>query len=251
MLRRFLVTLIRRSCVLLLLVCLGCVAQSAPPDLARKIEHQMRSYYNIPTEVKVIVGEVAPSTDWPGYDTVAVTIDGESKKQDYKFLLSKDRNTMLRITKFDLTRDPFADLMSKIDVSGRPSRGAKGAKVVVVNYDDFECPYCSRMHAMLFPEIFKEYGDRVTFIYKDYPLEEIHPWAVHAAVDANCLVAQNNDAYWDYADYLHRNREEINKEYKEKGRAAANAAVEKHFKKEDADAEYNEKGLAAANAALD
>ena len=147
MLRRFLVTLIRRSFVLLLLVCLGCVAQSAPPDLARKIEHQMRSYYNIPTEVKVIVGEIAPSTDWPGYDTVAVTIDGESKKQDYKFLLSKDRNTMMRITKFDLTKDPFAELMSKIDVNGRPSRGAKGAKVVVVNYDDFECPFCSRMHA--------------------------------------------------------------------------------------------------------
>ena len=212
MLRRFLVTLIRRSCVLLLLVCLGCVAQSAPPDLARKIEHQMRSYYNIPTEVKVIVGEVAPSTDWPGYDTVAVTIDGESKKQDYKFLLSKDRNTMLRITKFDLTRDPFADLMSKIDVSGRPSRGAKGAKVVVVNYDDFECPYCSRMHAMLFPEIFKEYGDRVTFIYKDYPLSEIHPWAIHAAVNANCLAAQNADAYWDFADQVHANKRDVDNE---------------------------------------
>src|SRR5258708_26317939 len=212
MLRRFLVILIRRSCALLLLVCLGCVAQSAPPDLARKIEHQMRAYYNIPTEVKVIVGEVAPSPDWPGYDTVAVTIDGENKKQDYKFLLSKDRNTMLRITKFDLTRDPFADLMSKINVSGRPSRGAKGAKVVAVNYDDFECPYCSRMHAMLFPEILKEYGDRVTFIYKDYPLSEIHPWAMHAAVDANCLAAQNGDAYWDFADYIHANQHEVSNE---------------------------------------
>ncbi len=212
MLRRFLVTLIRRSCVLLLLLCLGCVAQSAPPDLARKIEHQMRSYYNIPTEVKVIVGEVAPSPDWPGYDTVAVTIDGESKKQDYKFLLSKDRNTMLRITKFDLTRDPFADLMSKINVSGRPSRGASGAKVVVVNYDDFECPYCSRMHAMLFPEILKEYGDRVTFIYKDYPLSEIHPWAIHAAVDANCLASQNADAYWDFADQVHANKRDVDNE---------------------------------------
>jgi protein-disulfide isomerase len=188
------------------------VAQSAPPDLARKIEHQMRSYYNIPTDVKVIVGEVAPSADWPGYDTVAVTINGESKKQDYKFLLSKDRNTMLRITKFDLTKDPFADLMSKIDVAGRPSRGAKGAKVVAVNYDDFECPYCSRMHAMLFPEIFKEYGDRVTFIYKDYPLSEIHPWAIHAAVDANCLASQNANAYWDFADQVHANKRDVDNE---------------------------------------
>jgi len=218
MLRRFLVITIRRSCVMLLLICLGCVAQSAPPDLARKIEHQMRSYYNIPTDVKVTVGDISPSTDWPGYDTVAVTIDGENKKQEYKLLLSKDRNTLMRVTKFDLTKDPFAELMSKIDVNGRPSRGAKGAKVVAVNYDDFECPYCSRMHAELFPEILKEYGDRVTFIYKDYPLAEIHPWAIHAAVDANCLAAQNADAYWDFADYIHANKRDVDNEKTQPGR---------------------------------
>ena len=51
-------TLIRRSLFLLLLVCLGCVAQSAPPDVARKIEHQMRSYYNVPPEVKMTVGAI-------------------------------------------------------------------------------------------------------------------------------------------------------------------------------------------------
>ena len=210
MLRRFLVILIRRSLFVLLVVCLGCVAQSAPPDLARKIEHQVRSFYSIPAEVKVNVGSITPSSDLPGYDTVAVTMDdGEGKQKEYKFLISKDRNTMLRMTKFDLTKDPFAETMSKIDVSGRPTRGAKSAKVVVVNFDDFECPFCSRMHATLFPEIFKEYGDRVTFIYKDYPLAEIHPWAIHAAVDANCLAAQNGDAYWDFADSIHANKAEV------------------------------------------
>jgi protein-disulfide isomerase len=68
------------------------------------------------------------------------------------------------------------------------------------------------MHKTLFPEIFKEYGDRVTFIYKDYPLTEIHPWAVHAAVDANCLASQNTDAYWDFADYIHSNQQEVSNE---------------------------------------
>ena len=213
MLRRFLVITIRRSFLVLLLICLGCVAQSAPPEIAQKIERQVRSFYNIPPDVKVTVGAITPSTDMPGYDAVAVTISGEDGQQkDYKFQLSKDRNTMLRVTKFDLTKDPYAEVMSKIDVTGRPSRGAKGAKVVVVNYDDFECPFCSRMHQALFPEIFKEYGDRVTFIYKDYPLAEIHPWAIHAAVDANCLAAQNQDAYWDFADYVHANKGEVDKE---------------------------------------
>jgi len=212
-LRRFLVALIRRSLLILLLVCLGCVAQSAPPDVARKIEHQVRAFYTIPAEVKVTVGAITPSSEMPGYDAVSVNIDGgDGKQKDYKFLLSKDRATMLRVTTFDLTKDPFAELMSKIDVTGRPLRGTKSAKVVLVNFDDFECPFCSRMHATLFPEIFKEYGDRVTFIYKDDPLTEIHPWALHAAVDANCLAAQNGDAYWDFADYIHANKREVDTE---------------------------------------
>jgi protein-disulfide isomerase len=213
MLRRFLLILIRRSLLILLLICLGCVAQSAPPDVALKIEHHVRSFYNIPADVKVTVGPISPSTDMPGYDGVSVNIDGsDGKKKDYKFLLSKDRATMLRVTRFDLNKDPFAELMSKIDLTGRPSRGPKSAKVVVINFDDFECPFCSRMHETLFPEIFKEYGDRVNFIYKDDPLAEIHPWAIHAAVDANCLSAQNTDAYWDFADYIHANKRDVDAE---------------------------------------
>ena len=202
-------TLLRRSLFILLVICLGCVAQSAPPDLALKIEHQVRVFYSLPPEVKVTVGVITPASEMPGYDSVSVKLDDGGKQKDYAFLLSKDRATMLRVTKFDLRKDAYTDLMSKIDVSGRPSRGAKGAKVVLVNFDDFECPFCSRMHQTLFPDILREYGDRVTFIYKDYPLAEIHPWAIHAAVDAGCLASQNNDAFWDFADYMHANKQLI------------------------------------------
>jgi protein-disulfide isomerase len=213
MLRRFLVSLIRRSFLLLLIICLGCAAQSAPSDLTRKIERQVRSYYKIPPEVHVLIGPVSPSTDWPNYDSVTVTVDsGGEHKQDLAFVISRDRNSMMRMVKFDLNKDPFAEVMSKIDVTGRPTRGAKASKVVVVNFDDFECPFCSRMHQVLFPEILKEYGDRVTFVYKDYPLTEIHPWATHAAVDANCLATQNGEAYWDFADYIHANQHEVSNE---------------------------------------
>jgi protein-disulfide isomerase len=125
------------------------------------------------------------------------------------------------MAKIDLTKDPYAELMKKIDLSGRPTRGNKDAKVVAVNYDDFECPYCSRMHQTLFPQLLKEYGDRVNFIYKDFPLAEIHPWAIHAAVDANCLASQNNDAYWDFADYIHANQTEVNSEKSRDGQFGA------------------------------
>jgi protein-disulfide isomerase len=212
MFRRFLVILIRRSFVLLLIVCLGCVAQSASPDLTKKIERQVRSYYKVPAEVQVLVGSLAPSPEFPNFDSLIVTVDSGDRKQDLKFLVAKDRSSLIRMTKFDLSKDPFAETMSKIDVTGRPTRGVKASKVVVINFDDFECPFCSRIHQTLFPAIFKEYGDRVTFIYKDYPLVEIHPWATHAAVDANCLASQNGDAYWDFADHIHANQHEVSNE---------------------------------------
>jgi protein-disulfide isomerase len=207
-----LVTLIRRSFLLLLVVCLGCVAQSAPPDLTRKIERQVRAHYKIPPAVNVQVGALSPSAEFPSYDSVIVSVDSGGKVQDLTFLVSKDRSSLMRLTRFDLGKDPFVETMSKIDTAGRPTRGAKASKVVVVNFDDFECPFCSRMHQTLFPEILKEYGDRVTFVYKDFPLTEIHPWAMHAAVDANCLAAQSGDAYWDFADYIHANQHEVNSE---------------------------------------
>ena len=172
----------------------------------------MRSYYKIPPEVHLTVGDPSPSPEFPNYEAVVVKIENGEKKQELTFLVSKDRASMMRLTKFDLSKDPFAQTMSKIDTNGRPTRGAKASKVVVVNFDDFECPFCSRMHQTLFSQILKDYGDRVTFIYKDYPLVEIHPWAIHAAVDANCLAAQNGDAYWDFADYIHSNQNEVNSE---------------------------------------
>ncbi|MFZ0417818.1 MAG: thioredoxin domain-containing protein [Candidatus Sulfotelmatobacter sp.] len=204
-------TLFRRAFVLLLIVCLGCAAQSVSPELAQKIERQVRAYYKVPAELKVLVGTASPSPDFPNFDSLVVTIDNGERKQDLNFLLSKDHSSLIRVNKFDLNKDPYADTMSKIDTNGRPTRGAKASKVVVVSFDDFECPFCARMHQELFPEILKEYGDRVTFIYKDYPME-MHPWAMHAAVDANCLAAQNNDAYWDFADYIHANQHEVSNE---------------------------------------
>jgi protein-disulfide isomerase len=211
MYRRFLVTFLRRATLVFLLICLGCAAQSAPPEVARRIEQQVRSFYNIPPKVKVILGPTKPS-EFPNYDALSITFDGGEKKQTYDFLLSKDGKTLLRMTKLDLSKDVFAETMKRIDLNGRPTRGNGKAKVVAVNYDDFECPFCSRMHQTLFPDLLKEYGDRVVFIYKDFPLAEIHPWATHAAVNANCLAAQNPDAYWAFADYIHANQKDVNAE---------------------------------------
>jgi len=217
------VTLLRRSLFVLMLICLGCSAQSVAPDLSTRIERQVRATYSIPSDVKIVVSPKKPS-EFPNYDAITVTFDGAGKKQDYDFLISKDTNTLVRLVKMDLSKDPYAEVMKKIDTTGRPVRGNKDAKVVAINFDDFQCPFCSRMHQTLFPTLLKEYGDRVAFIYKDFPLSEIHPWATHAAIDANCLAAQNNDAYWEFADYMHASQRDINSE---KGATAQFAVIDK------------------------
>jgi protein-disulfide isomerase len=218
------VTFFRRAILVLLLICLGCSAQSAPSaEMLQRMEREVRSYYNVPAHVKIVIGAVKAS-EFPNYDALTITFEGADKKQTFDFLLSKDNKTLIRLTKLDLSKDPYAEVMKKMSLEGRPIRGNKDAKVVVVNFDDFECPFCSRVHQTIFPELFKEYGDKVAFIYKDYPLAEIHPWAIHAAIDANCLAAQNSDAYWEYADYLHANQAEINSE---KGSDAKLAALDR------------------------
>lgn len=216
--------LFRSSIIAVLLICLGCSAQSNPtPEVLKRIDRQVRAHYSVPPEVKIVVGATRPG-EFPNYDALTITFDGGDKKQSFDFLLSKDGNTLIRLTKLDLSKDPYAEIVKKIDLTGRPRRGSKDAKVVVVNFDDLQCPFCSSMHRTLFPELLKEYGDRVAFVYKDFPLVEIHPWATHAAVNASCLAAQNGEAFWDFADYLHANQGEINSE---KGRDNQFAALDR------------------------
>src|SRR5579864_3425824 len=124
MLRRFLLTLLRRLFVVLLLICLGCSAQSAPADTSKLIERQVRSSYHLPSSVRIEVGPFTPS-DFANYDAVKLTFADGTKKKDYDFLVSKDRKTLIRLTKFDLTKDPNQETMSKINIQGRPTKGNK------------------------------------------------------------------------------------------------------------------------------
>lgn len=191
-------------------------AQSASstlsPAIAHRIQMEIRTKYDVSPKVDIALSPLEPS-DIPGYEKFVVTFTHDEKKTVFDFLVSKDRKTLARFEKMDISQD----LMSKIDVKGRPVRGSEQASVTIVNYDDLQCPFCARMHAVLFPGLLKEYGNRVKFIYKDFPLVDIHPWAMHAAIDANCLAAQNSEAYWDFADYVHANAKTMGGQSPEEG----------------------------------
>jgi protein-disulfide isomerase len=201
--------------LLALCVAAGCKAQTTPPPAAsqnaldaamtRRIEVMVRSQYNVPQDFDVTVG-VRTASQIPGYDGLAVTLARNSKSEVVNFLISTDGKKLARLEVFDLAKDP----VFSIDIAGRPIRGNPAAKVTVINFDDLECPYCARMHQSLFPDTMARYKDKVRFIYKDNPLPaEMHPWAMHAAVDANCLAAQSGNVYWQYVDYLHGHAQEV------------------------------------------
>jgi protein-disulfide isomerase len=187
-------------CCLLLILAAGCRAQvPANPAVNRRIEVLIRSQFSVPSDYDVVLGARGKS-DVPGYETLPVTFSHNGKQTQINFLLS-----LARLEKFDISKDPA----SSINVANRPTRGDAAAKVEIINFDDLECPYCARMNAELAPATLDHYKGLVKIVYKDYPLKEIHPWAEHAAVDANCLADQSAQAYWDDVDYVHTHGQDV------------------------------------------
>jgi len=187
----------------------GCKAQATPPSgpeqaQNRRIETLVRNQFNLPADVEIGVGARKPS-QFSGYETLPVTLSRKAKSQVVDFLISADGTKLVQMNTFDLVKDPADD----VPIADRPIRGNPNAKVTVVNFDDLECPYCAHMHQELFPDTFDRYKSLVRFVYKDDPLVEIHPWAMHAAVDANCLAVQSGEVYWTYVDYLHAHSDEV------------------------------------------
>jgi protein-disulfide isomerase len=195
----------RKILFALLLLAVGCRAQApAPSEVNLRVERQVREVLQAPPYVNITVTGRQPSKEFTGFDDLTVTLSAAEHTQTVKFLISKDSQTMYSMSKMDLSKDPYQAVMDKIDTTGRPIRGNKDAKVTVVVYDDFQCPFCSRMHSTINTSL-KTYGDRIKVVYKDYPLSDIHPWATRAAVNGQCLASQSGGAFWDYTDYVHAN----------------------------------------------
>jgi protein-disulfide isomerase len=216
-----------RFLAVLLAICatVGCKAQTdaqaaSDPGANRRIEVTIRSQFSIPQDYDVTIGARKPSKI-SGYDELPVTVAHGTRSQAINFLISTDGKKLARLETYDLTRDPS----SAIDIAGRPVRGNPNAKVTVINFDDLECPYCARMHQQLFPKTLERYKDKIRFVYKDFPLVEIHPWAMRASVDADCLASQNSDVYWSYVDYLHSHSQEVTGEDRDVNKS--NAALDR------------------------
>ncbi len=82
-------------------------------------------------------------------------------------------------------------------------RGDKNAKITIVEFSDFQCPFCQRFHTTM-QQVMGEYKDGVRWVYKHFPLDSIHPHARKAAEAAECAADQGK--FWEYADKLMENQ---------------------------------------------
>lgn len=94
----------------------------------------------------------------------------------------------------------------RLSVEGAPFKGEKGAKVTVVEFTDYQCPFCSRHFRLTWPQLEQDYvkTGKVKFVLRDLPLESIHPQAFTAAEATHCAAEQGK--YWEMHDRLFTNQ---------------------------------------------
>jgi protein-disulfide isomerase len=97
-----------------------------------------------------------------------------------------------------------------VSVGVGPSWGPTDAKVTIVEFSDFQCPFCERFYTQTYALIRSTYGDRVRFVYRHYPLTSIHPDALPSALAAEC--AKEQGKFWEYHDYLFSHQNNLSRD---------------------------------------
>jgi protein-disulfide isomerase len=190
----------------------------------------IKRYYTssgqIPDDVTMTVAEIKPS-QVTGLNEGTLTLSRGPQSQEVPFLISADGRWFLRADPVDLNVDPVEQVLSKIKLGDEnPRIGPADAAVTIVEYSDFQCPFCARAEEIVQGEVLKAYGDKVAFVYKQFPLTSIHPWAEPASMIGLCIYKQNgNAAYWKFHEAVFKGQKDIpNEGFEEKLLAMAKDA---------------------------
>ena len=180
-------------------------AQSAPPAapqsaIQKSVEAYIRHAFALGPDVLITVGtptEVGNS----GLLETNIEVKTDQGSDKVKMYITKDGHYLLRGELSDMTKDPLTENTSKMDLKGAPVLGDPKAPVTIVEYGDFECPVCRNLHDAM-RGILPNYP-QAKLIFKDFPLDTIHPWARTAALAGRCVYQQNPTTFWKYFDYIY------------------------------------------------
>jgi protein-disulfide isomerase len=170
-----------------------------PSAIEIRVEKYLRNLYAWGPTFDVKVGPSKPS---PISDLleVPVTVSMGGQSDTAVVYVSKSGNFLLRGELTDMSVDPFADIRSKLHVGNSPSMGPEDAKITLIEFADFECPSCRQLDLVL-RELLPRHPE-VRLVFKHYPLTDIHPWAMTAAIASQCVFQQNPAAFWKMHDAI-------------------------------------------------
>lgn len=184
----------------------------ASPEEARFLkstEAFVRLLFGWGPEVKVSLGPLKPSVA-TGFYVVPIQVTLNEQNETGEVYVSKDGKTLLRGDVFDMSVDPYAANRAKIHIDGNPTRGPADAPVTLVEFADFQCPHCRELWEAL--QAVEVKYPQIRVVYKDFPLNTIHPWAETAALGARCAYEQSPDAFWKVHDSIFENQDVISAE---------------------------------------
>jgi protein-disulfide isomerase len=138
---------------------------------------------------------------------VHLSYNGQSKDEHY--YISQNGKSIVKGDVYDLTKSPFQSTLDRIKTSSQPSYGKAGAPVSIVVFGDFQCPVCKVEADVMRKNLLQTFPDKVQVVFKDFPLESIHPWARAASDVGRCIYKQDPQAFWKYHDWIYENQESI------------------------------------------
>ncbi len=174
-------------------------------------ETYVRHLLLVDPRVQLTIDDPKPSVI-AGLKQVDVHMIYQGRSQDEVFYTSNDGQQVVYGKIFDIKHSPFKPELDKIHTDLSPSFGAPGAPLVIVLYSDFECPACKEEAKIIRDNITKDYPTQVRVYFKDFPLQEIHPWAKAGAIAGRCIFRQSPVAFWNFYDWIYDHQTEITPE---------------------------------------
>ncbi len=168
----------------LALIGVASIPAAVPLDRP-KLENYLRYAEGFSPSVKFVIDDPVP-IPIPGYYRLVVHLSMGETKQDKVYYLTSDGKLLVTGPIWDLNRNPFWETVQQLPTSG-PSFGPENAKVKIVVFSDFECPYCREFAHTIRENIPQKYPKDVRVIFEDFPIDSLHPWARAAAEASHCL----------------------------------------------------------------
>jgi protein-disulfide isomerase len=184
-------------------------AQPSQEQVSQSVEAFLRNYFAWGPTFQVKLGPFKDALA-PGFYEVPVQVTVGGQSDTGLVFVSKDGRFLMRGELRDIKVDPFAENRAHLDIAGNPSRGPDNAPVTVVEFSDFQCPHCRELYRTL-KDLEPRYP-QVHFVFKDFPLTQIHPWAMTAALAARCAYMNDPQSFWKVHDAIFDNQDLITAE---------------------------------------